>query len=85
MNNDIETRLEKVFRETLGLERVPAELSQSNSPAWDSVGHLNLILALEAEFGVFFEPEEIAALRTLADVRAALEKKSGKENATGDR
>lgn len=72
MNNDIEPRLEKVFRETLGLERVPAELSQSNCPAWDSVGHLNLILALETEFGVFFEPEEIAAMRTLEDVRKTL-------------
>lgn len=72
MNNDIEPRLEKVFRETLGLERLPAELSQSNCPAWDSVGHLNLILALETEFGVFFEPEEITAMRTLEDVRKTL-------------
>lgn len=75
MNNDIETRLEKVFRETLGSERVPAELSQSNCSAWDSVGHLNLILALEAEFGVFFEPEEIASLRTFTDVRSVLASK----------
>lgn len=75
MNNDIETRLEKVFRETFGSERVPAELSQSNCSAWDSVGHLNLILALEAEFGVFFEPEEIASLRTFTDVRAVLASK----------
>lgn len=69
MNNDIDARLEKIFRETLGIERVPAELSQANCDAWDSVAHLNLILALEAEFGVFFEPEEIASLRTLAAVR----------------
>lgn len=69
MNNDIDTRLKKVFQETLGLENVPAELSQTNCPEWDSVSHLNLILALEAEFGVFFEPEEIAALHTFADAR----------------
>lgn len=68
-NDDIDARLEKVFRETLGIERVPAELSQKNCPAWDSVSHLSLILALEAEFGVFFEPEEIASLRTFSAVR----------------
>ncbi|MFP8878453.1 MAG: acyl carrier protein [Myxococcota bacterium] len=39
--------------------------------SWDSVGHLNLILALEQQFGVTFEEEQIADLVTVdAIVRA---------------
>lgn len=68
MNNDISPRLENVFKTTLGIETVPAGLSQKNCETWDSVNHLNLILALEAEFGVTFEPEEIAAMQDLSAV-----------------
>jgi acyl carrier protein len=44
------------------LNRPVAQITASSSPetveAWDSVNHLNLILALEQEFGLVFEPEE---------------------------
>ena len=33
--------------------------SQKNLSAWDSLRHLNLIVALEDEFEVSFEPEQI--------------------------
>lgn len=67
MNESIENRLDRVLRETFGLEAVPADLSQKNCAAWDSVNHLNLVLALEAEFGLTLEPEQISALRSRAD------------------
>ncbi|MBP3303120.1 MAG: acyl carrier protein [Opitutales bacterium] len=72
MNNDISVRLDTVFKSTLALDNVPAGLSQKNCEAWDSVNHLNLILALEAEFGVSFEPEEIAAMQDLDTVKKLL-------------
>ena len=72
MNNDISPRLENVFKTTLDIETVPAGLSQKNCEAWDSVNHLNLILALEAEFGVAFDPEEIAAMQDLETVKKQL-------------
>ncbi len=75
MNNDISPRLENVFKTTLGIETVPAGLSQKNCEAWDSVNHLNLILALEAEFGVAFEPEEIAAMQDLSAVESRIRTK----------
>jgi acyl carrier protein len=43
-------------------------------PDWDSVVHLNLILALESEFGVRFETSEIPNLLTVGKLRARLEK-----------
>ena len=33
-------------------------------PSWDSVGHMTLIAALEDEFDIFLEPEDMMALTT---------------------
>ena len=68
----MDSRLENVFKTTLGIDAVPADLSQRNCETWDSVNHLNLVLALESEFGVTFEPEEIASMRTLSVVEKIL-------------
>lgn len=73
----MDSRLENVFKTTFGIDAVPADLSQTNCEAWDSVNHLNLVLALEAEFGVTFEPEEIAAMQ---NVRIVAELLSGKSS-----
>lgn len=75
MNNSLEDRLDKVFTTTLGLAKVGKNLSQKNCASWDSVNHLSLILALESEFGIQFEPEEIATMLTRADVLSVIEKK----------
>lgn len=72
----MDSRLETVFKTTLGIDAVSDELSQTNCDVWDSVNHLNLVLALEAEFGVTFEPEEIAAMQSLAAVEKILAAKT---------
>lgn len=41
-------------------------------PQWDSVTHLQLLLALEAEFGIQFSPEEMAQLSTIGLIRQRL-------------
>lgn len=42
-------------------------------PEWDSFAHVNLIIALESEFGVEFTAEEISRLHSLESIMAALE------------
>jgi len=41
-------------------------------PQWDSVNHLQLMLALEAEFGIQFSPDEIAKLSSIGLLRERL-------------
>jgi acyl carrier protein len=36
--------------------------SQQSCSNWDSLNHLNLIIALEEEFDVSFDPEEISLM-----------------------
>jgi acyl carrier protein len=45
-----------------------------SNPDWDSVVHLNLILALEAEFEVRFSTAEIPQLLSVGKLRTRLEK-----------
>jgi acyl carrier protein len=68
--------LDRLYQVTEGTFGVSQEaLSDDASPltlaAWDSLGHLNLILAIETEFGVSFSPEDVIALRSLGAIRRA--------------
>ena len=42
-------------------------------PQWDSVTHLQLLMALESEFGVQFSPDDMATLSTIGSLRERLE------------
>jgi len=61
------TTLDKV-RQTMAdifgvpLEQLTASSSPDNVDTWDSIKHLELVMALEQEFGVQFTPEEIEQL-----------------------
>jgi acyl carrier protein len=38
------------------------DCSQRNCHNWDSLNHLNIVIALEEAFDISFEPEEIAEM-----------------------
>jgi len=61
------------------LEVPPAKIteftSSENLETWDSVHHLNLILALEQEFQMQFEPEEIDEMSNVQQIVAVLGRK----------
>jgi acyl carrier protein len=47
-------------------------LTNASSPeqveAWDSLQHLNLVLALETRYGIQFEPEEMESMKDLGAI-----------------
>jgi acyl carrier protein len=51
-------------------------LNAGSSPeqveAWDSVQHLNLVLALEDKYRIQFEPEEMEGMKNLGRIAALL-------------
>jgi len=57
-------RLIEVFKRTLKLNEVTEHISQKNCLKWDSLNHLNLIIEIEEEFDLSFEPEEIAEMKS---------------------
>ncbi len=47
------------------IEEIRPDSSPESIAAWDSLHHLNLVLALEQEFGLQFTPEEIEQMVTI--------------------
>jgi acyl carrier protein len=56
-----------------------AEVGPDSSPesiaTWDSVHHLNLVLALEQEFNLQFEPEEIDQIGNVGQIVSLVSRK----------
>ena len=61
-------QIKEVIMRVFDLESVTDDISQSNCEKWDSMNHLNLIVELEEEFDVSFEPEEIAEMKSLEKI-----------------
>jgi acyl carrier protein len=58
----METRIKKIFSNVLDIdiESINNETSADNVKNWDSLKHMNLIIALEEEFDFEFDNDEIA-------------------------
>ena len=66
-----------IFEQVRGIaadlfEVPPAQITAESSPEtlqnWDSVQHLNLVLQLEQQFNIPFEPEEMDRMKTIGAV-----------------
>ena len=72
---DVEARLRDVFASVFPVDG--AILTDHDSPKtiaeWDSISHISLILAVEGEFGIEFDPEVIADMRSFGNMRTVLE------------
>lgn len=71
------SRLQPVIALTLKIEPGnlgPTSTSEDFPAQWDSMGQVNLIMALEEEFDVFIEPEDFNALKSVAAIEAYLQK-----------
>ena len=65
-------RARALVAKALNLPDVAATDGIGNLPAWDSLGHMHVILALEAELGGQLDAGDIAGLLTVADVSKIL-------------
>jgi acyl carrier protein len=67
-------RLTPIFREVFAdpaLVVIP-ELRADDVPTWDSLNHINLIVAIEAEFGFEFTAEELGSMTKVGDLLTIL-------------
>ena len=64
----MEERILEIMKAVFGLETIDETCSQKNCEKWDSLAHLNLIVELESEFDISFEPEEIGSMISFDDV-----------------
>lgn len=55
-------------------DKITAESSPETIENWDSMQHLNLVLAIEEKFGVQLDPEDIEQMKNIGAVAALVEK-----------
>jgi acyl carrier protein len=67
-------RIKKTVSQVLKTD-VDDNTSQYNCASWDSLHHLNLIIELEVEFDVSFEPEEIAQMKSINAIEQMIKTK----------
>ncbi len=67
----------KVFSEVLGIpaESITDETSPENTPQWDSLQAMNLVVALEGAFNVRLSSKEIVSMRTVGLARKVIKAK----------
>ena len=79
--SDIDQRVKQVAADVFGAsaDQITPDSSPQTIESWDSVQHLNLVLALESELNVRIDPEEIERMKTIGDVIALVREKVGEQ------
>jgi acyl carrier protein len=75
--NDIMNRVQEVFRDELELEDLVLtdETTADDVEEWDSLSHVQLVVALEKAFGIKFTSREILSWDNIGDLVDCISKK----------
>ncbi|MCZ8243205.1 MAG: acyl carrier protein [Microcystis sp. LE19-131.1A] len=78
VSNDVVERVRGIVSDIfqIPLEQVSLDSSPETIEAWESIQHLNLVLALEQEFGVSFSPEEMATMLSVEAISQLVSEKT---------
>lgn len=70
-------RLQAVFREVFDDDTldISPEMTAHDVDGWDSLSHINLILALEAEFNLKFSQKELLSFKNIGELHTCLSRK----------
>jgi acyl carrier protein len=69
-NNQLQSRITDTFRNVFGDPNLVIwdEMTAEDVEQWDSLTHINLIVALEREFRVKFTTGEVSKLKNVGDL-----------------
>ena len=71
VNGKVQSLLAEVFQ--VPEEAIPQDLAFGDLPQWDSLGHMELMVALEDRFGVEIDAEVIGELTSVDAIRRFLQ------------
>jgi len=71
---ELDARLRKIFGELFHLDpaTIPDDARRGELDGWDSLGHLDLVSALEREFGVSIDTDQALEIETVGDASRVL-------------
>lgn len=75
---DTKERLQEVFQDVFDDDEIELsdETTADDIDAWDSLTHVQLIVAVEKEFGLKFSTVEVMKLKNVGEFIALINKKS---------
>lgn len=59
--------------------QVAADATANDVDGWDSLSHVNVIVAIEVRFGIRFSQREVLTFRNVGELVTAIEAKSGRQ------
>jgi acyl carrier protein len=70
-------RLTKVFRNVFqdGSIKLSPSTTSDDIEEWDSLSHINLLIAIEIEFGIEFKQNEIQSFANVGELEKRIEEK----------
>lgn len=73
----IKERLQEIFRDVFDEEdlEIREDMSAKDIDDWDSLAQINLIVAIEKEFGVKFNLDEVSQLKNIGEMLGLISKK----------
>ncbi len=74
--SQIDERVKRVVLETLKIAESDynEDLSAGDLPQWDSIGHVNLLMAVEKEFDVAFDVTDAIDIESVGDLQDMVKK-----------
>ena len=49
-------------------DKISTETTSDNVENWDSMNHINMILALEQEFGIRYDEEQVVSMLSVGEI-----------------
>ena len=77
MNSAVLDQIRTMASDLFGVpaDRISASSSPETLENWDSVQHLNLVLAVEEKFGLQLSPEEVERMKSIGHTAQLIETK----------
>ena len=76
--DEIKSRLTPIFRDVFSNDSlvVSERMTAADVPKWDSLSHINMIIAVEKSFRVKFSIKDARNLKDVGDLIALIQKKA---------
>jgi len=73
----MEEQIRQILADVLGLDAttIDGSTSTDNTESWDSLAHINIVSALEQEYGITLDIDEIESMQSLYDIMEILDRK----------
>jgi len=72
-----EDKLQRIFRDVFDDDEliITSDMTANDVDGWDSLSHVNLIVAIETRFNIRFSQRELLGFKTVDDLLRCIESK----------